>query len=169
MIPNACPRCGGPIQFLDKDTSTGRDVVTYGCDACAWSESFDVGIALWRALSDAQDDHSTSTHEGIPEELTVTMRDGEQEGSSTSGSRAEDRPLATAGDSDDSRGPLTPENLSDVERQAFLDGYNDCVLYRHIPFGCKPTAGYEEAYMKGWYARMQEEDEQLLREWTGLP
>jgi hypothetical protein len=154
MIPEACPRCGGPIQFLDKDTSTGRDVVTYGCEACPWNESFDLGIAMWRALSDS-------------DEQTGTQRDREHEGGSPAGSRAEDRTLASA--TDDSRGPAAPEKLSDVERQAFLDGYNDCVLYRHIPFGYKPTAGYEEAYREGWFARMQEEDEQRLREWTGLP
>ena len=169
MIPDACPRCGGPIQFLDKDTSTGRDIVMYGCQACAWSESFDVGIALWRAMSDANAEHSASTHASVPEEHTGTPRDGERDRSSTAECRDEDRTLATTGATDESRGPTTPENLSGIEQQAYLDGYNDCVLYRHIPFGCKPTSGCEEAYMLGWYARMQEEDEQLLREWTGLP
>jgi hypothetical protein len=60
-------------------------------------------------------------------------------------------------------------NLPEGERQYYLDGYNDCFSYRHTPFGYNPPAGHEKAYKEGWEARRSEEDEQIIREWTGLP
>ena len=57
--------------------------------------------------------------------------------------------------------------LPEGERQYYLDGYNDCFSYRHTPFGYNPPLGYEKAYKAGWEARMREEDEERIREWTG--
>ena len=51
--------------------------------------------------------------------------------------------------------------------QAYLDGYNDCFSYRHTPLRYNPPLGYEKAYKAGWEARMREEDEERIREWTG--
>jgi hypothetical protein len=51
-LQRRCPECGGAVQDLDKDTSSGREVHFLKCSACSWSEFVDVGIALWKALSE---------------------------------------------------------------------------------------------------------------------
>ncbi len=54
-MQSKCPQCGGKVEELDKDTSSGRDVRYYKCYACGWSDFVDVGIALWKALSSYKD------------------------------------------------------------------------------------------------------------------
>ncbi len=54
-LQGLCPQCGGPVKELDKDTSSGRDIRLYHCGKCEWSDSIDVGIALWKALSSEKD------------------------------------------------------------------------------------------------------------------
>jgi hypothetical protein len=54
-LKGRCPRCGEAVDELDKDTSTGRDLRFFKCSACSWSDFVDVGVALWKALSDAAD------------------------------------------------------------------------------------------------------------------
>ena len=169
MIPEICPRCGAAIQVRDKDASSGRDIVTYGCDACRWSADHDGGTATSRVVSDVHEDASESKPPRRPEGNSGTPQDAAgQDGPPDDLSSQADEPTA-ARSGDDQRDSIGQENRSAEEMQAHLDGYNDCFSYRHIPFGYKPTAGYEEAYKAGWNERMQEEDEQMIREWTGLP
>lgn len=169
MIPEICPRCGAAIRFRDKDTSSGRCIVTYGCDACRWSADDDGGSATLRVVSGAHEDASESKPPRRPEGNSGTPQGtiGQHEPPDDLSSKADERTAARSGD--DRCDLIGQESRSAEERQAHLDGYNDCFSYRHIPFGYKPTAGYEEAYKAGWEERMQEEDEQMLREWTGLP
>ena len=169
MIPNVCPKCGGPIQLWDKDTSTGRNILTYGCDACKWNESFDDGIALWKALSDANEESSKSEPPETRTQDTAIQRKAPHDHTAKDGPLTE---LSTAGKEEAvtaGNDPTVRDNLSDGERQAYLDGYNDCFSYRHTPSGYNPPLGYEKAYQEGWEARKVEEDEQLIQEWTGLP
>ncbi|MGD1016406.1 MAG: hypothetical protein ABR863_08205 [Roseiarcus sp.] len=49
-----CPRCGGRTRQIDKDTTSGRDMREYGCEACGWNHVFDLGEALWKTMSDAK-------------------------------------------------------------------------------------------------------------------
>ncbi len=52
--PEKCPKCGEPTYDGDKDTSSGRDLRTYFCSkSCGWLETYDVGVALWAAMSQA--------------------------------------------------------------------------------------------------------------------
>ena len=54
-----CPQCGGAI-IRDKDTSSGRVIREYFCAQCKWSEIEDEGVALWRVLSDANQESDKS-------------------------------------------------------------------------------------------------------------
>lgn len=143
MKPDVCPNCGGPIQLWDKDTSTGQDVRTYGCDACKWSESFTEGVALWKVISDANEESAKSKPPAEAEQAAAA--------------HGGDDPVFVAG----------WNKLREETFQAYLDGYNDCFSYRHTPLRYNPPLGYEKAYKAGWEARMSEEDQQLIREWTG--
>ena len=49
-----CPTCGRCMDLEEKDTSSGRDMRTYYCRNCKGRVDVDNGIALWKALSDAQ-------------------------------------------------------------------------------------------------------------------
>jgi hypothetical protein len=169
MRPSDCPKCGAPIQLWDKDTSTGRDILTYGCDACKWHESFDEGIALWKAMSDANEEFSKSEPPVIPKENFETPHDHAVKDRPATELSAEVKTEETVTAGDDSIFLTGWNNLPEGERQYYLDGYNDCFSYRHTPSGYNPPAGHEKAYKEGWEARRSEEDEQLLREWTGLP
>jgi hypothetical protein len=55
-VERRCPKCSGRTRLVDKDTSSGRDIREYGCQACGWSHVFDVGVALWKIMSDAKND-----------------------------------------------------------------------------------------------------------------
>jgi predicted RNA-binding Zn-ribbon protein involved in translation (DUF1610 family) len=52
-VERRCPKCGGATRFVDKDTMSGRDLREYDCKACGWNHVFDVGLAMWKILSDA--------------------------------------------------------------------------------------------------------------------
>lgn len=55
-VKNRCPQCNGETQQTEKDTSSGREIREYQCQACGWSHFFDGGAALWKILSDARGD-----------------------------------------------------------------------------------------------------------------
>ena len=57
-LDRRCPECGGGVEELDKDTSSGRDIRFLSCSACPWSDFVDVGIALWKAMSEANKNES---------------------------------------------------------------------------------------------------------------
>lgn len=50
-----CPTCAREMRLEEKDTTFGRDMRTYRCDACGKSHDVDYGIALWKMLSDKCD------------------------------------------------------------------------------------------------------------------
>lgn len=47
-----CPQCGARLHE-NKDTSTGSDIREYRCSQCDWSKTKNHGIAMWKALADA--------------------------------------------------------------------------------------------------------------------
>ncbi len=61
------------------------------------------------------------------------------------------------------------DGQADGESEAYWKGYNDYGIPGFSKPVYTPPAGHEKAYKEGWNARRLEEDEQLLREWTGLP
>jgi hypothetical protein len=68
---------------------------------------------------------------------------------------------------------LTHSTLGDGpdegEREAYEKGYNDYGIPGFIKSVYAPPVGYEQTYKEGWDTRRMEEDEELLREWTGVP
>ena len=70
--------------------------------------------------------------------------------------------------SDDLTRSGDPDGLTEEERAAYLKGYNDYVPQGIVSPAYDPPAGHGKAYREGWDARRLEEDERLLREWTGL-
>ena len=57
QLPECCPRCGAPIHDYDRDSSSGYYVYYYSCTKnCGWIESYGGGVALWKALKDAESD-----------------------------------------------------------------------------------------------------------------
>ena len=50
-----CPHCGYKLHS-EKDTSSGEEIREYFCSNCKWSESVNNGPALWKILSDAQEE-----------------------------------------------------------------------------------------------------------------
>lgn len=50
-----CDACGQPLEFREKYTGDGRDIRTYQCKGCGKIVDIDVGIATWKALSDARE------------------------------------------------------------------------------------------------------------------
>ncbi len=61
------------------------------------------------------------------------------------------------------------DGRAEGEREAYEKGYNDYGIPGFIKSVYAPPAGYENAYKEGWNTRRMEEDEELLREWTGVP
>jgi hypothetical protein len=59
-----CPLCGSPI-LSDRSTVTGRDVREYDCPNCGWGEIEDRGTALWKAMSEAKDDHDDDHNDPV--------------------------------------------------------------------------------------------------------
>ena len=51
-----CPKCAKEMIRVEKFTMSGRDMRTYRCDHCQEEHIVDYGIALWKAMSDAQSD-----------------------------------------------------------------------------------------------------------------
>ena len=70
---------------------------------------------------------------------------------------------------DEPTGSTGQDNLPEGEREAYWKGYNDYFSHRPSKSAYDPPAGYEKPYREGWDTRRLEEDEQLMREWTGLP
>ena len=53
MADQVCSACGGEMDQIEKTTFTGRDMREFQCRKCGKKEIVDYGIALWKALSDA--------------------------------------------------------------------------------------------------------------------
>ena len=51
-----CPKFAKEMIRVEKFTMSGRDMRTYRCDHCQEEHIVDYGIALWKAMSDAQSD-----------------------------------------------------------------------------------------------------------------
>jgi hypothetical protein len=50
-----CRKCASDMKLVDKQTFTGEDIREYHCAACDEFVIERRGIALWRALSDANE------------------------------------------------------------------------------------------------------------------
>ena len=50
-----CPKCGKEMVLTEKSTMSGRDMRTYRCDHCQEEQVVDYGIALWKAMSSADE------------------------------------------------------------------------------------------------------------------
>jgi len=55
MAGMICSNCGGDMEQIEKTTFTGRDMREYECKKCGRTEIVDHGIALWKAISDANE------------------------------------------------------------------------------------------------------------------
>ncbi|MFI5072435.1 MAG: hypothetical protein ACHP8A_16255 [Terriglobales bacterium] len=55
IAPDAqgCPHCGGELEFLEKNSFTGRVFRDYWCAKCERVITEDDGVALWQVLHDA--------------------------------------------------------------------------------------------------------------------
>ena len=69
---------------------------------------------------------------------------------------------------DDLTGSTLQDGQAERESEAYERGYNDHGIPGFIKSVYAPPAGYERAYKEGWNTRRMEEDEELLREWTGV-
>lgn len=47
---DACPKCRGRMTPVEKDSSSGRVMRSYRCEACGHTEDRDEGKALWEIL-----------------------------------------------------------------------------------------------------------------------
>ena len=54
MIQN-CPKCGTTLD-IESSTLTGRKMREYWCPACHWSRTDDLGVALWKVMSEANEE-----------------------------------------------------------------------------------------------------------------
>lgn len=70
---------------------------------------------------------------------------------------------------DELTGSTVRGGRTEGEKEAYRKGYNDYGIPGFVKSVYAPPAGYEKAYKEGWHTRRSEEDEQLMREWTGLP
>lgn len=50
-----CPDCDGKLEFLEKNTFTGRVWREYWCANCERTVSVEEGVALWQVLHDANE------------------------------------------------------------------------------------------------------------------
>lgn len=53
--PTQCPDCGRKMKFVEKNTMSGRDLRTYRCDHCRKEHDVDLGVAMWKLMSDANE------------------------------------------------------------------------------------------------------------------
>jgi hypothetical protein len=53
MAEEICSQCGGEMDCIEKTTFTGREMREYQCRKCGKKEIVDGGVALWKAISDA--------------------------------------------------------------------------------------------------------------------
>ncbi len=51
--PTQCPVCGMEMSQIEKNTISGSDLRTFRCERCGKEHDLDFGIALWKAMSDA--------------------------------------------------------------------------------------------------------------------
>lgn len=50
-----CDACGQGLKLAEKYTGDGRDLRTYVCEGCGKTFDVDLGIATWKAFSDARE------------------------------------------------------------------------------------------------------------------
>jgi transposase-like protein len=50
-----CPKCGGPSDFVEKNTFTGQEIREYRCESCGHLFAEYGGTALWQVLHDANE------------------------------------------------------------------------------------------------------------------
>jgi predicted RNA-binding Zn-ribbon protein involved in translation (DUF1610 family) len=62
-VKHRCPQCGGKTLQTEKDTSSGREIREFECQACGWTHFFEIGPALWKILSDASHSSPESSSE----------------------------------------------------------------------------------------------------------
>ncbi|MFN0059956.1 MAG: hypothetical protein ACKVX7_15975 [Planctomycetota bacterium] len=62
-LPANCPRCGSDLETEGKNTHTGVETWVYSCvGGCGWNETYEGGIALWKAMSAAEDEATRDSH-----------------------------------------------------------------------------------------------------------
>ena len=62
LISGKCPDCGGELEFLEKNSFSGRVFREYWCDRCQHTVTEDGGVALWQVLHDgAEQDRKTAS------------------------------------------------------------------------------------------------------------
>ncbi len=59
-VEGKCPECGAPTKLIDRTTMSGNDRRDWGCTACSWTHVFDHGTALWKIMSDANNEPPAS-------------------------------------------------------------------------------------------------------------
>jgi len=57
-VNHRCPKCGGSVRQVNKDTFSGREMREFECKACGWNHAFDTGPALWTLMSRSADDEA---------------------------------------------------------------------------------------------------------------
>ena len=50
-----CPDCGGELRFEDQTSLSGNKIRDYKCVNCGRSVIEDCGVALWKAIHDANE------------------------------------------------------------------------------------------------------------------
>jgi predicted RNA-binding Zn-ribbon protein involved in translation (DUF1610 family) len=55
-VNRRCPECGEPVEELERDSSSGRYMYVFTCSACSWYGDIDLGIALWKVYSIANEE-----------------------------------------------------------------------------------------------------------------
>ena len=55
-MASPCPKCRGPLERIEKETFTGRDLRTYKCRSCGHTFDRDVGPAMWKAMEEAMEE-----------------------------------------------------------------------------------------------------------------
>ena len=56
VADEVCPKCGGELRFLEKDTSSGREYREYRCNQCGEYVTLGGNVALWQMLHDANEE-----------------------------------------------------------------------------------------------------------------
>ena len=50
-----CPECGTAL-VVETSSFTGQKMREYECPACHWEHTEDMGVATWKAMSDAYEE-----------------------------------------------------------------------------------------------------------------
>ena len=63
---DACPKCGGELRFLEKDTSSGREYREYRCKQCGEYVTLGGNVALWQMLHDSNQERADTDQAEAP-------------------------------------------------------------------------------------------------------